>query len=222
LEALAQVQVSSKQLELMTSLTSVQTKGVKRSLIDSEIFSKIVLDETGEPKKISSISGSKKRHKKEIEDEQEEDSEAAHNCNVIGLEASEESESDSSDEDPEETEAQTENKLESENTTATEQAEDKVEEKTEEKSEKKSEVVPGTSTVSDAKEEIVKEQNKVPPKPAVFVPVFRTPEIQAARLNLPITSEEQSIVEAINENDVVVLAGETGSGKTTQVFSNLR
>jgi ATP-dependent RNA helicase DHX37/DHR1 len=218
LEALAQVQVSSKQLELMTSLTSVQTKGVKRSLIDSEIFSKIVLDETGEPEKISSISGSKKRHKKEIEDEQEEDSEAAHNCNVIGLEASEESESDSSDEDPEETEAQTENKLESENTTATEQAEDKVEEKTEEKSE----VVPGTSTVSDAKEEIVKEQNKVPPKPAVFVPVFRTPEIQAARLNLPITSEEQSIVEAINENDVVVLAGETGSGKTTQVFSNLR
>ena len=108
--------------------------------------------------------------------------------------------------------------LESENTTSIEKAEDKVEEKTE----KKSEVIPGTSTVSDVKEEIVKEHNKVAPKPAVFVPVFRTPEIQAARLNLPITSEEQSIVEAINENDVVVLAGETGSGKTTQVFSNLR
>ena len=218
MEALAQVQVSSKELELMTSLTSVQTKGVKRSLIDSEIFSKIVLDETGEPKKISSISGSKKRHKKEIEDEQEEDSEAVDNCNVIGLEVSEESESESSDEDPEMTEEQPENNLESENTTSIEKAEDKVEEKTE----KKSEVVPGTSTVSDVKEEIVKEHNKVAPKPAVFVPVFRTPEIQAARLNLPITSEEQSIVEAINENDVVVLAGETGSGKTTQVFSNLR
>lgn len=50
-----------------------------------------------------------------------------------------------------------------------------------------------------------------------FVPVERTLEIQRTRLKLPIINEEQVIMEAINENDVVVIAGETGSGKTTQL-----
>lgn len=50
-----------------------------------------------------------------------------------------------------------------------------------------------------------------------YTPVARSPEIQQARLQLPILSEEQRIVEAVRENRVVVLAGETGSGKTTQV-----
>ena len=54
-------------------------------------------------------------------------------------------------------------------------------------------------------------------KPAVFIPVHRSAEVQAARLKLPILAEEQGIVEAINDNPVVILAGETGSGKTTQV-----
>ena len=54
-------------------------------------------------------------------------------------------------------------------------------------------------------------------KPAVFVPVHRSAEVQASRMKLPILAEEQAIVEAINENPVVILAGETGSGKTTQV-----
>lgn len=54
-------------------------------------------------------------------------------------------------------------------------------------------------------------------KPAVFVSLDRKPEIQAARLKLPILAEEQSIMETINENDVVIIAGETGSGKTTQL-----
>ena len=53
--------------------------------------------------------------------------------------------------------------------------------------------------------------------PAVFVEIKRDPEIQAARLQLPILAEEQGVMEAINENDVVIICGETGSGKTTQV-----
>lgn len=58
---------------------------------------------------------------------------------------------------------------------------------------------------------------KVETKPAVFVPVDRTPEIQAARLKLPILAEEQVVMETINENQIIIIAGETGSGKTTQV-----
>ena len=62
-----------------------------------------------------------------------------------------------------------------------------------------------------------KERQNSAGKPAVFVLVNRNPKIQEDRLKLPILAEEQSIVEAISENPVVILAGETGSGKTTQV-----
>ncbi|XP_072103683.1 probable ATP-dependent RNA helicase DHX37 [Mobula birostris] len=54
-------------------------------------------------------------------------------------------------------------------------------------------------------------------EPAIFIPVNRTPEIQEARLKLPILAEEQVVMEAIKHNPVVVVCGETGSGKTTQV-----
>ncbi|XP_074141870.1 putative ATP-dependent RNA helicase DHX37 isoform X2 [Sminthopsis crassicaudata] len=54
-------------------------------------------------------------------------------------------------------------------------------------------------------------------EPATFVPVDRSPEIQEARLKLPILSEEQVIMEAVAENPTVIICGETGSGKTTQV-----
>lgn len=74
---------------------------------------------------------------------------------------------------------------------------------------------------NEAQPQIVpKEVKKLEPKvykPAVFVNVNRSPEIQAARLKLPILGEEQVIMETINENSIIILAGETGSGKTTQV-----
>ncbi|XP_006874585.1 PREDICTED: probable ATP-dependent RNA helicase DHX37 [Chrysochloris asiatica] len=54
-------------------------------------------------------------------------------------------------------------------------------------------------------------------KPAVFVPVNRTPDMQEERLKLPILAEEQVIMEAVAENPIVIVCGETGSGKTTQV-----
>ena len=56
-----------------------------------------------------------------------------------------------------------------------------------------------------------------PAKKACFVIPERKAEIQAARLQLPILAEEHAIMELIKENLVVVLCGETGSGKTTQL-----
>lgn len=53
--------------------------------------------------------------------------------------------------------------------------------------------------------------------PAYYVLVDRSEEIQNQRSELPITMEEQQIVEKILENDVVIICGETGSGKTTQL-----
>lgn len=63
--------------------------------------------------------------------------------------------------------------------------------------------------------EKVEQQNVVPKvhTPAVFISVNRKPEIQAARLKLPVVAEEQVIVETINENPIVIITGETGSGQ---------
>lgn len=50
-----------------------------------------------------------------------------------------------------------------------------------------------------------------------FVHVDRKPEVQAARLELPVCMHEQEIVDAVHHNDVVLVSGATGTGKTTQV-----
>ena len=63
--------------------------------------------------------------------------------------------------------------------------------------------------------EAAKEDGHV--RPRKVVEVHRTPEVQDSRLMLPIVAEEQPIMEAILLNSVVVICGETGSGKTTQV-----
>ena len=52
-------------------------------------------------------------------------------------------------------------------------------------------------------------------KPVRFIP--RPTEIQSARMQLPIFSEEYQILEKIEENGVTIISGATGSGKTTQV-----
>ncbi|GJE85929.1 ATP-dependent RNA helicase [Phanerochaete sordida] len=49
------------------------------------------------------------------------------------------------------------------------------------------------------------------------VEIKRPLEVDEARIMLPIVAEEQPIMEAILLNSVVIICGETGSGKTTQV-----
>ncbi|KAG0703797.1 P-loop containing nucleoside triphosphate hydrolase protein [Suillus ampliporus] len=49
------------------------------------------------------------------------------------------------------------------------------------------------------------------------VSVIRPLDIQESRIQLPIIAEEHSIMEAIMLNPVVIICGETGSGKTTQI-----
>jgi ATP-dependent RNA helicase DHX37/DHR1 len=49
------------------------------------------------------------------------------------------------------------------------------------------------------------------------ISVSRPSDVEGARLMLPIIAEEQPIMETILLNPVVVICGETGSGKTTQI-----
>lgn len=65
--------------------------------------------------------------------------------------------------------------------------------------------------------DVINDQKPTVSKPAVFVQVNRDPDIEKARLELPIIGEEQRIMEEIRYNDVVIVSGETGSGKTTQI-----
>jgi ATP-dependent RNA helicase DHX37/DHR1 len=52
---------------------------------------------------------------------------------------------------------------------------------------------------------------------AFSVAVERPTAIQDVRLKLPVVAEEQKIMEAVHNNNLVVVYGATGSGKTTQV-----
>jgi ATP-dependent RNA helicase DHX37/DHR1 len=52
---------------------------------------------------------------------------------------------------------------------------------------------------------------------AFSVAVARPSDIQEVRLKLPVVAEEQKIMEAVHNNNLVVVYGATGSGKTTQV-----
>lgn len=52
---------------------------------------------------------------------------------------------------------------------------------------------------------------------AFSITVTRTAEIEEARLKLPVVTEEQKLMEAIHNHNIVVICGATGSGKTTQV-----
>ena len=49
------------------------------------------------------------------------------------------------------------------------------------------------------------------------VTLERPEDLEETRKQLPIYMEEQAIMESITENPVVIICGETGSGKTTQV-----
>jgi len=52
--------------------------------------------------------------------------------------------------------------------------------------------------------------------------INRDPAIQLSRQKLPIWSGKDAIVDAVKNNDTVVILGETGSGKTTRECTTKR
>ena len=207
LESLSKFQATPQEMAMMTSLTSVQTKGIKRTIVEAESAS-LLLEASGE--KINSVAGGKKKQKwKQERDEEEEAEQQQKDANVIGLEVVDES-----------SDSETDEEIAQEKDKEIVEAEKSVNKEENNVSNSKATIPQPSSVDKPPTDETKKSDETVKPKskPAVFVPVHRTAEVQAARMKLPILAEEQAIVEAIHDNPVVILAGETGSGKTTQVF----
>ncbi|ROT85322.1 putative ATP-dependent RNA helicase kurz [Penaeus vannamei] len=221
IEALEKVQASPKELALLTQLQSTQTLGRKKYL--SEDFTLITKQEVEEEggRVVSVIKGRKR--KKAMEDNGEK--EKKHRDPTVDMSSSEESDEDEENEEREEEEENAEDNQGTENGDASiEEKDEEVEEEENVEEGKKEDEATDKDTGEDPKAieegEKPKEGKKaqiVPAKPAVFVMLNRSAEVQANRLKLPILSEEQTIMEAINENPVTVIVGATGSGKTTQV-----
>ncbi|XP_030569337.1 probable ATP-dependent RNA helicase kurz [Drosophila novamexicana] len=211
LENLAAVQIPEAELRQYTSISQVQTVGLKRLHTLDEYLAKkkerqsqlLVEQEQHGARRVNAIKGSKR---KLLIEEQEELEAKRKNPNIVNADASDD---DSSTEDSE---------SESDDNDAPAAVEPAAQ--------------PEANVAVAIKQQPAKPTDTPTPKPksaaapaatasyqhkTVYVPVDRTPEVQAARLRLPILAEEQQVMELINEHPIVIVAGETGSGKTTQL-----
>ncbi|XP_063706983.1 probable ATP-dependent RNA helicase kurz [Culicoides brevitarsis] len=195
-QALASVQIPKTQLSQYTSISTTQTQGLKKLKNDGKETKRMREMSIGEGDEVP-LKGKRRKgmiNALTVDDESDEEDETGtkpRDYNVVGVESS-----DSSDENDEEEEVEPE----------------KVEEKPLEPP--KSEATPVIEAKTIEKPKIIEPIDR---KPATYIHLERDSKIQAARLKLPILAEEQQIMETISENTVVIIAGETGSGKTTQV-----
>lgn len=208
LEELAKVQATPEELSQLTSLASIQTKGLKRHFLEQqygvkskESASKVHSKEI----KLNSIKGAK-RKRLELLNANDNDNAKSNDPNVVGFES--DSNSDTDDEIDE---------LEVDEKQILVEIKDEPVEIPDENGAEGSLI--NKNTLPEKKEEVapkrvVGNREKLDRKPAVFVEVDRSEEIQKARLKLPILAEEQQIMETINESSVIIIAGETGTIET--------
>ena len=187
LERLSKLQVPTSELEQYKSIAHLGTNHSHKSLAK--------LPDKQFTGKINTVKGSKRKSKNNQEEIDE---------------VEEESEEVSTDEESEDEEMKTEEKPSEGNigeNKATEEDQKSNEDQVRKRAREDSE---------DEESEVTKKPKLLGPK-LKFVEVQRKEEIQNGRLELPILSEEGNILEAVNNNDVILICGETGSGKTTQV-----
>ncbi|XP_055613616.1 probable ATP-dependent RNA helicase kurz [Uranotaenia lowii] len=222
LSALAEVQATPDELNNFTKLSSVQTKGLKQ-LFKEQKFGKIIIEKKIEQNdldsgrlKLKSLVGMRKQRlallrAQNISTENENDK--SKNLNIIGIE-----------EESFESESEVDSTNDREAFEEVENSDTDISQEKEKPEEKVTGCLEFKQNLSSVKIENPSQQNvarnttiSVERKTATYVYVERDPEMQAARLKLPILAEEQIIMETISDNSIIILAGETGSGKTTQV-----
>ncbi|KAF8793585.1 putative ATP-dependent RNA helicase DHX37 like protein [Argiope bruennichi] len=208
LEKLKEVQAKPEELQQLTSTSCMQTYGLKRVVCDSSEKASLK-----RPMKINTIKGANKKAKLDAK-------------SIPFSSDSEISDSGESEKDILNRDEKDNTKTDLANIEKEQRHSGKVVEGIElekidsiETQNSKDDQLQLVSTVKEPEEKMLnlKRTQEVKIVPTVFIPVNRKPEIQADREALPVYCEEQSIIEAINENPVVIIHGETGSGKTTQV-----
>ncbi|XP_065089778.1 probable ATP-dependent RNA helicase kurz [Ochlerotatus camptorhynchus] len=229
ISALAEVQATSEELKNYTKLSSVQTKGLKQLFKEQkygvviEQPTKVAEDSQSQDgqRKLKSLVGMRKQRlallraqqgTQDDDDGEENDQEAKRDLNTISLN------NESSSSSAEETDSEDCASMEDGTSSKIEESEQVQATVPHVHCEIESKPGPASQESEQLDKPSEKKANKeVDRKPATYVHVERDAAIQAARLKLPILAEEQIIMETISDNSIVILAGETGSGKTTQV-----
>ncbi|XP_053667451.1 probable ATP-dependent RNA helicase kurz [Anopheles marshallii] len=227
--SLVAVQATKEELSGFRKLSDVQTKGLKQHFKEQKYGVTLVQKPATHANapgvaKIKSLVGSRRKRLallRQQESASGEGDEDEYNPNIVGLNdassSSSEDESDGSEEAKEEDmikEKQDPNSaVEVGDSNENEQSENPTVPPVPLESEEATKSSPD-ETPTDTK---VETPTIVDRKPATYIHVDRHPKIQADRLKLPILGEEQVIMETISENKITILAGETGSGKTTQI-----
>lgn len=197
LEELQKYQVSDAEFSAMTSTSISQTKGLKRSL--NEMISPHVPSTSAPNDDFQNKTGAEiyKTGKKFKLNDTSGDQKIKYNPNIVRYE--EKTGSDDSDDDSSEDEQEISQLIDPPVVESEEKA------------------CEGQNDVPEITKEKLKEEREEVSGPTVYVEVNRRPEIEEVRQKLPVITEEQVIMEHIRYKDVVVVCGETGSGKTTQV-----
>lgn len=210
MENLASVQLPADDLKQFVSITQIQTKGLKRHFHDIQYGDKkrpradtssaneMVIDGDKNMRPLADYMGN---------DSEDEEPIKERDYNRVGLE---DSSSDSSESDEEKIDADNDRSFD--NFVAA-----KVEIPTPVAAPLLKPPQPIQVVEAATKDTETTPTLKPKSKPATYIHVDRKPSIQKSRLLLPILGEEQKIMEAINEHPIVIITGETGSGKTTQV-----
>ena len=89
--------------------------------------------------------------------------------------------------------------------------------KVEEKKPEVAKVIKRTSSSTVGGEAVVRKEPTIAVQPVQRVHVERTSEIEEQRARLPAVMMEQEFVEMVLSNDVMLVCGDTGCGKSTQV-----
>nr|XP_039267641.1 LOW QUALITY PROTEIN: probable ATP-dependent RNA helicase DHX37 [Styela clava] len=215
LEELSKVQVNSSELALMSSVAHLGTKNSHLQLSKRPLPDEL----REEVEKLNSIRGSKrqKRNRAKKKEDIELIKEDSTDTSDISLTSEDEEKEDGKNyESDEVSKVETETEHIESQETENIQMKDKPE-----KANLNTDSLPVSQTIDTENPTTGKLNVSNTPLlsafPSDYVSLDREASVQESRLKLPILAEEQSIMEAIRHNHTVVLCGETGSGKTTQV-----
>ncbi|GBP62921.1 Probable ATP-dependent RNA helicase kurz [Eumeta japonica] len=230
LQSLSQVQVSADEVKQMTAISAMQTIGLRKisdyndiPLISQTQYTESIKSNDNN-KMFNSIAGAKKRLRLLKMQSADVKKKAKYDPNVVGLDENSSEDSSTSEEEEEIEQNDKFNNIKegskkTENDVSVSNIEKEIPNEFQNDTQGNSDNV--QELITDVKVEKLDDE-KIEKKPTLdcpntYVDVKRDPKIQVARLKLPILGEEQRIMELINENETLIVAGETGSGKTTQI-----